>query len=194
MDELNSIIILASSSPRRRELLDQIKVNYKVQKVDVDESVIHGETASDYVQRMSLAKARSGYIASKKQFVTLGADTCIELDGEILGKPLDEQDAARLLAKLSGREHTVYTAVSVVNQEMENTKLSTSTVSFAKLEQSVIDAYIATGEPLDKAGAYAIQGVAGQFITRLEGSYSSVMGLPLHETTGLLQQCGIKII
>lgn len=194
MSDVRPDIILASSSPRRRELLEQIGVDYKVHAVDIDESVIAGEEAAEYVHRLSLEKARKGYCDSQKQHVTLGADTCIELDGEILGKPVDVQHAMQLLSRLSGNEHSVYTAVAVVHDQGECTALSKSIVRFAKLEQSDIDAYIATGEPLDKAGAYAIQGVAAQFITKLEGSYSSVMGLPLHETAILLRQCGINTL
>ena len=194
MEETETIILLASSSPRRGELLNQIGVKYKVLPVDIDETVDAGETATDYVMRMSLEKARRGFLAAEQRYVTLGADTCIECDGEVLGKPDDKEDAALLLRMLSGREHTVHSAVTVVNEQSEMTELCSSIVCFDKLEQSTIDAYIATGEPLDKAGAYAIQGQAAQFITKLEGSYSSVMGLPLFETACLLRKCGIKII
>jgi len=194
MSEPRSVIVLASSSPRRCELLEQIGVSYKVHAVDIDESIMAGEKAADYVRRLSLEKARKGFIESHEQHVTLGADTCIELDGEILGKPADVQAAVQILSRLSGNEHMVHTAVAVVHHQGENTALSKSTVGFAKLEEEEIDAYIATGEPLDKAGAYAIQGLAAQFITKLEGSYSSVMGLPLYETGLLLRQCGINTL
>ena len=194
MDEKETIIMLASSSPRRSELLTQIGVRYEVRHVDIDESVGEDESATEYVVRMSLEKARRGHQAAEQRYITIGADTCIECDGEILGKPEDEKDAARLLTKLSGREHTVHSAVTVVSEQTEMTELCSSVVCFVKMEQSTIDAYIATGEPLDKAGAYAIQGQAAQFITKLEGSYSSVMGLPLFETARLLRKCGIRII
>jgi septum formation protein len=194
MDEIETVVILASSSPRRRELLDQIGVKYQVLHVDIDESIYEDEAATDYVVRMSLEKARRGFLSAEQRYVTIGADTCIECDGKVLGKPDDEKDAAQLLALLSDREHIVHTAVAVVDEKTEMTELCSSAVCFDKLEQSTIDAYIATGEPLDKAGAYAIQGKAAQFITKLEGSYSSVMGLPLYETARLLRKCGIKII
>ena len=194
MDEIETMVILASSSPRRRELLDQIGVTYEVVHVDIDESVTGAENAEDYVMRMSLEKARRGFLVTDKKYVTIGADTCIECDGEVLGKPDDEKAAAQLLSKLSNRGHTVHTAVTVVNAQAETTELCSSTVYFDRLEQNTIDAYIATGEPFDKAGAYAIQGQAAQFITKLEGSYSSVMGLPLYETAKLLRKFGIKII
>lgn len=194
MEEEKTTIVLASSSPRRSELLDQIGVRYKVLSVDVDETVRDDETVTEYVIRMSLEKARSGYLATQKQTITIGVDTCIECDGEVLGKPVDEKHAAQILTRLSGRAHVVHTAVSVVNESIEMTELCSSTVYFDKLEQNTIDAYIATGEPLDKAGAYAIQGKAAQFITKLDGSYSSVMGLPLYETAMLLRECGIKTI
>ena len=194
MEDIDSTVILASSSPRRRELLDQIGVGYKVVHVDIDETVFQAESAAHYVVRMSLEKARRGFLISEQRYVTLGADTCIECDGEILGKPENEKMAAQILSKLSNRGHTVHTAVTVVNAQSEISELCSSTVYFDKLEQSTIDAYIATGEPLDKAGAYAIQGQGAQFITKLEGSYSSVMGLPLYETAKLLKEFGIKII
>lgn len=194
MEEEKTTIVLASSSPRRSELLDQIGVSYKVLSVDVDETVHDDETVTEYVIRMSLEKARSGYLATQKQTITIGADTCIECDGEVLGKPVDEKHASQILTMLSGREHVVHTAVSIVSECIEMTELCSSTVYFDRLEQSTIDAYIATGEPLGKAGAYAIQGKAAQFITKLDGSYSSVMGLPLYETAMLLRECGIKTI
>lgn len=187
-------IILASASPRRTELLDQLGVNYRVKPVDIDESINAGESAADYVERMALEKMRCGYSANGSDRITLGADTCIALDDEILGKPQDEVDAARILRRLSGRSHFVYSAVAVCGSQIERVLVNRTEVSFAKLEQKVIDAYIETGEPLDKAGAYAIQGVAAQFITQLTGSYSSVMGLPLYETSLLLNQSGIKTL
>ena len=190
----NPDIVLASASPRRGELLEQIGVNYKVYAVDINESVLEGEIATDYVLRLALEKAQKGYRETQAEFVTLGSDTCIELNGEILGKPADASHATEILRKLSNTAHTVHTAVAVVHAQGENAVISTSKVYFARLEQIDIDAYIATGEPLDKAGAYAIQGIAAQFITKLEGSYSSVMGLPLYETSMLLKQCGINTL
>lgn len=194
MGEIESAVILASASPRRSELLDQIGVDHQCLAVDIDESVYDGENASDYVVRMALEKARLGFLAGGESRFTIGADTCIECDSEVLGKPADEKHAAEILAKLSGREHMVHTAVSVISKQSEETALCSSRVCFDKLEQSTIDAYIATGEPLDKAGAYAIQGQAAQFITKLEGSYSSVMGLPLYETAMLLRKSGFRTI
>ena len=192
--EDNSTIILASESPRRGELLKQIGVRYRAMPVDIDESISNGESATEYVVRMSLEKAQKGFLLMQKKMVTLGADTCIECDGEVLGKPTDEEHAAQILNKLSDRDHVVHTAVTLVCKDAELTDLCSSVVSFDRLEQSAIDAYIATGEAMDKAGAYAIQGIAAQFVAKLEGSYSSVMGLPLYETAILLRKCGIKTI
>lgn len=188
-------IVLASASPRRRELLDQIGIAHRVHPVGLDESMRAGETVIVHVNRLALEKAREGYrrvSLQDAQLVVLGADTVVEIGGESLGKPENAGQAAAFLARLSGKKHRVHTAIAVVTAGCEKSALSSSEVEFTELSEQQIDAYIATGEPLDKAGAYAIQGIAGRFIKRLDGSYSGVMGLPLYETVQLLSACGVS--
>lgn len=188
-------IILASASPRRQQLLDQVGVAYKAVSADVDESTEAGELAADYVVRIAASKAH--WVAAREtgKLPVLAADTAVVLRGNILGKPVDVEAARRMLASLSGQVHEVLSAVVLLTpggDELRRT--SVSTVTFAPIEAAWIDAYCATGEPLDKAGAYAIQGYAAQHISRLEGSYSGVMGLPLFETMDLLRCAGIHIL
>ncbi len=188
-------IVLASASPRRRELLDQIGIAHRVHPVGLDESMRAGEAVIEHVNRLALEKAREGYrrvSLQDAQLVVLGADTVVEIGGESLGKPENAGQAAAFLARLSGKKHRVHTAIAVVTAGCEKSALSSSEVEFTELSEQQIDAYIATGEPLDKAGAYAIQGIAGRFIKRLDGSYSGVMGLPLYETVQLLSACGVS--
>ena len=188
-------LVLASSSPRRSELLEQIGLSYKVHAVDMDESMLPGEAVLEHVNRLAMAKARLGYrqlAAYNPDLVVLAADTVVEIGGEVLGKPADSRQAASFLARLSGKRHRVHTAVAVVAGDIELSAISSSEVEFAELTDAQISAYVATGEPLDKAGAYAIQGIAAQFVTHLSGSYSGVMGLPLYETASLLSACDIS--
>ncbi len=187
-------LILASASPRRKELLEQIGLEFQVRAVDMDESMLPGETVLQHVKRLALEKARLGYEQVSQQEhepVVLAADTVVEIDGDVLGKPANAQQAADFLTRLSGRKHKVHTAVAVVAGRRELTEISSSEVEFTALTEQRISAYVTTGEPLDKAGAYAIQGIAAQFIVNLNGSYSGVMGLPLYETAKLLSACGI---
>lgn len=186
-------VYLASASPRRRELMKQIGVAYQVLGCQVDERRRPGEAPEVYVLRLALDKARAGraLLSSSDAIPVLGADTVVVIDGEVLGKPRDQVDATAMLARLSGRTHHVYTAVALVNREREATRLSVSAVTFRTLEAAEMDEYWCTGEPADKAGAYAIQGRAAVFISRLEGSYSGVMGLPLFETAELLRAANI---
>jgi len=188
------MIYLASLSPRRCELLDQIKVNYQQIAVSVDETPYPQEPAPDYVRRLALTKARAGRLAVSTPCPVLGADTVIVYDKQLLGKPVDDDDASRMLRVLSGRKHQVMTAVAVVTPTREKVRLNISLVHFRRLSEADIQAYIKTGEPLDKAGSYAIQGLASIFIKRIEGSYSGVMGLPLYETANLLTEMGIKVV
>ncbi|HAI69078.1 MAG TPA: septum formation inhibitor Maf [Gammaproteobacteria bacterium] len=188
------MIYLASLSPRRCELLDQIKVNYQQIAVSVDETPYPQEPAPDYVRRLALTKARAGRLAVSTPCPVLGADTVIVYDKQLLGKPVDDDDASRMLRVLSGRKHQVMTAVAVVTPTREKVRLNISRVHFRRLSEANIQAYIKTGEPLDKAGSYAIQGLASIFIKRIEGSYSGVMGLPLYETANLLTEMGIKVV
>ena len=188
-------IILASASPRRRELLDQIGVSYDVYPVDIDESMHNDEGVIEFVQRLAGEKAQAAYqrlSESRPGIAALGADTVVEIEGEALGKPENSTQAADFLARLSGKEHKVHTAIALKNDTCELSDINTSIVEFAELTPQQIEAYIATGEPLDKAGAYAIQGIAAQFIARLDGSCSGVMGLPLYETARLLSTCGVS--
>ncbi len=190
-----AVICLASRSPRRRELLHQIGVDFDVIDVDVDEQRGPQESAEAFVARVALDKARAGRSAlpAASPMPVLGADTAVVIDDEVLGKPRDGADAARMLSLLSGRTHRVLTAVALVAGR-ETVCVSTSNVTFRTLGDAECAAYWASGEPADKAGAYAIQGLAAVFISRLEGSYSGVMGLPLYETATLLQESGITVI
>ena len=188
------MIYLASQSPRRRELLAQIGVRFDVISVDVPEQRQHGEVAAQFVERLALDKARAGWQQSPQDRPVMGSDTIVVLDDDVLGKPQDRADAEAMLARLSGREHQVMTAVAVVGMEKEAIRLSISRVRFREISTQERQAYVATGEPDDKAGAYAIQGQAAIFIEHLEGSYSGVMGLPLFETTDLLKEFAISVI
>ena len=190
-------IVLASASPRRLELLQQIRVHALVMPVPIEELMLDEELPLDFVQRLALEKSRAGFeLMSQKgiELPVLGSDTIVELDGEVFGKPVDIEQAESMLAKLSGRVHNVHTAVSVKTSEAEYLALSSSQVEFAALSYEMIRAYVASGESLDKAGSYGIQGVAAQFIKNLNGSYSGVMGLPLFETAELLARAQIKVL
>lgn len=187
--------ILASGSSRRRELLDQIGWRYEVMAIEIDESTKPGECAADYVCRMATEKARRGAESQDTSLPVLAADTAVVIDGDILGKPLNAMHAAQMLQRLSGRTHEVLTAVVLLAPgRSEALRLNTSRVTFATLDAVWIDLYCAGREPFDKAGAYAIQGGAASYISKLEGSYSGVMGLPLFETAELLRGAGIGVL
>lgn len=193
-------IYLASQSPRRRELLKQIGVNFEMlllrsdprRNIDVDETPHAGEEPEEYVRRVSRAKAEAGFsmlrMRNLPSFPVLAADTTVTVDGMILGKPENDEQAAAMLSQLSGREHQVHSAVSIALNEHVEIALSTSTVRFTVLSEERIRHYLLTHEYRDKAGGYAIQGHAGAFIEHISGSYSGVMGLPLFETVQLLQR------
>lgn len=185
-------IFLASKSPRRAELLKQIGIGFELVDVDVPEVRLANESAQAFVQRLALDKARAGWQASNKACPVLGADTVVVLKGEILGKPTSPTDAELMLTKLSGKQHTVLTAIALVGKQHESARLCSSQISFRKMTDAEIKTYVASGEPLDKAGAYAIQGQAAVFIEHLQGSYSGVMGLPLFEMADLLQEFAIQ--
>jgi septum formation protein len=200
------MIYLASRSPRRRELLTQIGVRFEPllfregPRVDreTDEAVLPGEQPDDYVRRVTRQKAEAAWErvmlrrgVQRKPILT--ADTTVTLAGEILGKPVDRADAVRILRLLSGTEHRVLTAVAMAFDDRFEMAVSESRVTFAPLDEARINAYVQSGEPYDKAGAYGIQGRAGAFIVRLEGSYSGVMGLPLYETANLLRLFGVNV-
>jgi septum formation protein len=199
-------IYLASRSPRRRELLKQIGVAFDVLLLredpsrgeDVDERVMPGEQPADYVTRIARAKAELGWVRVLQRRLrpnpVLGADTSVIIDGETLGKPEGRQDAERMLAKLSGRSHQVLSAVALCYRELVEVRLSSTTVEFRELTEQEIRRYVATGEPLDKAGAYAIQGRGAAFVRSIAGSYSGVMGLPLFEMVELMQHFGFEVL
>lgn len=195
-------IYLASQSPRRSDLLKQIDINFQLLLLrddprnipDVDETQKPNEVAADYVQRICLDKANAAWESLLYRHLplapVLSADTTVALDDKILGKPRDKDDAARILRLLSGRQHQVYTAVTVRFQQRIEVRLSKTEVSFAELSDIRIQGYVASDETHDKVGAYGIQGRAAEFVQRIEGSYSGVVGLPLYETAELLHSFG----
>ena len=200
------MIYLASRSPRRRELLTQIGVRFEPlmfrdgsrRDSDPNEGVLPGEHPDDYVRRVTRLKAEAAWqrVVTRRGLQrkpVLAADTTVALANEILGKPADRADAERILTLLSGTQHRVLTAVAAAFEGRFEMVVSISLVTFAALDPERIRAYVETGEPFDKAGAYAIQGRAGAFVERLEGSYTGVMGLPLFETARLLREFGISV-
>src|SRR5262245_25057586 len=190
----NLLIYLASASPRRSALLDQIGVAHRVQPVDVDETARASEPPGDYVRRLAVLKAETLWQqldAAQRQPV-LGADTAVVLDAAILGKPRDEQDCLRMLGLLSARTHQVFTAVALRGATGCEARINVSEVTFRKLGDEEIRRYWRSGEPADKAGGYAVQGRAALFIERIAGSYSGIMGLPLFETGELLDAIGAR--
>ncbi|MCX4190105.1 Maf family protein [Methylophaga sp. OBS3] len=187
-------IYLASGSPRRRELLSQIGVQFDVLSVSVDESVLAGELAADYVQRVAVDKAKAGLslLQSRSDLVyrpILAADTAVIVDDTIFGKPTDDEQAKTFLQQLSGRQHQVLSSVVLATNKNITVRCQLNQVRFANLSGADIEWYIATGEGRDKAGSYAVQGLAAQFIEHIDGSFSGIMGLPLFETRQLLQEC-----
>jgi septum formation protein len=187
-------IILASASPRRKELLDQVGIRYHVDPVDIDESPRNNETATDLVQRLAREKAQAAWRKSSRDLPVLGADTLGVIGRQILVKPTGFEHAAEMLQSMSGNWHEVLSAVAVCNYGETRVKLNVTKVLFRDLTFDEIRQYWETGEPQDKAGAYAIQGLGGIFVKRIEGSYSSVMGLPLYETQQLLADVDIHIL
>ena len=172
-------IVLASASPRRAELLRAAGIDFEVQPANVDETFVEGELPGEYVSRLAEAKARLVYERDVRRIV-LAADTAVLVGEHILGKPEDDADAARMLRMLSGRSHQVLTAVAVFHPgQIVDTRIDITTVEFASLSESDIGWYVSSGEPMDKAGAYAVQGLASRFVTRIDGSYSNVVGLPV---------------
>jgi septum formation protein len=180
-------IILASASPRRAELLHAAGIAFDVLPADVDESAHAGEAPPAYVERLARAKATAVHRQHPAR-VVLGADTTVVVDGEILGKPADAADARRMLTMLAGRSHEVVTGVAVAAGPYLESARDTTLVEFAPLSRDWIDWYIATAEPMDKAGAYAIQGFASRFVTRIAGSYSNVVGLPVALVHAMLER------
>ncbi len=187
----NPTLLLASASPRRRELLMQIGVTPEVWPADLDETVRPGEVPADYVLRLARAKAEAVWAASGGRCPVLAADTSVVCGPDILGKPADKAALVAMLTRLASRSHEVLTAVALRSGNRLRTALCTSEVTFRPLKRDEIERYWETGEPADKAGGYAVQGLGAMFISRLQGSYSGVMGLPLYETAQLLQAAGV---
>jgi nucleoside triphosphate pyrophosphatase len=188
-------LYLASNSPRRAELLRQIGVNFRVIAAAIDESAVAGESPEAHVTRLALEKARAGHatLQDEHRRPVLGADTMVVAGDVVMGKPHNREDAIQMLQALSGRTHRVLSAVALV-EKSEDCRLSVSQVTFRSLTRAECAAYWGTGEPGDKAGGYAIQGLAAMFVSRLEGSYSGVMGLPLCETAELLAAAGVRLL
>jgi septum formation protein len=180
------MLILASSSPRRRELLTQAGISFCVESIDIDESHRSGETPIAYTLRLAREKAEAIFVAHPTSTV-LGADTIVVCDAEILGKPADAADAARMLRLLSNRSHQVITGVAILSPQGTVTRAETTTVVMREILEKEIETYIATGEPMDKAGAYAIQGGAAKFVVQIEGDYTNIVGLPVALVQKLLQ-------
>ena len=191
-------LVLASASPRRRELLGMLGLRFAVRPADVDESVRPGEAPDAYVLRLALEKARA---LARPGELALGADTVVVIDGDILGKPQDFEDACRMLARIAGREHTVYTGVGlheaaagdVGGGERQASAVATSRVRMAAMDEAEIRWYAATGEPMDKAGSYAVQGVGAVFVEEVQGNYTNVVGLPLPLTRRLFAELGYDL-
>jgi nucleoside triphosphate pyrophosphatase len=193
-------LVLASASPRRAELLRAAGFTFETCAVDIDEAARASETPASYVRRLAAEKSARASVAvhgraqaegEQEEIVVLGADTAVVVDGEIVAKPRDHSEAAAMLYQLSGRRHEVMTGVSLRVRAYEVGRVETTVVYFAALSPDEIAWYVASGEGLDKAGAYAIQGLASRFIPRIEGSYSNVVGLPLHCVYELLKELGV---
>jgi septum formation protein len=190
------MLYLASQSPRRKQLLEQLGVTFELLHVDVPEIRQSGERAEEYVSRVARDKALAGLIQVRDRegdAIVLGADTEVVLEDRVFGKPRDAEDAMAMLRALSGHTHRVISTVWCVDSSRQHCATSISDVLFAELSEAGIKAYVATGEPSGKAGAYAIQGRAAAFIVHLSGSFSGVMGLPLHETSRLLREFGVTV-
>lgn len=187
------MIILASKSPRRKQLLSMMGLEFTVQTADIDETMDPSQTPVHEVAAVSARKAEK-IAAQHPQDVIVSADTIVVIDGKILGKPKDEQDAARMLRLLSGRTHTVYTGLTVHADGKANTQVVSTGVTFRDLSDAEIAAYIETKEPMDKAGAYGIQGYGSMFVSHLDGDYFCVMGLPVCTLAGMLRDAGVRIL
>ena len=185
-------IVLASASPRRRELLEQLGLTLIVASPDIDETPLPDESPLAYVQRLAFAKAHA--VAAADDALVIAADTTVDLSGEILAKPLDADEARAMLRRLSARTHRVHTGVALRLGDRTVAETVTSLVTFTELSPELIEWYLSTGEPLDKAGAYAVQGTGGVFVQRVRGSVSNVIGLPLHTVVRLAAELGVTLI
>jgi septum formation protein len=179
--------ILASASPRRKQLLEQIGARFIIQPADIDETPHKGEAPGDYVRRLAVSKAK----AIQAGMPVLGSDTVVAVDGRLMGKPASPEEAIEMLSVLSGRIHSVQTGVALVSPAFEESFVTETKVEFLSLSEDEIRSYVGTGEPFDKSGAYAIQGIASAFVSSLNGSFSSVVGLPISETAQLLKKYGL---
>ena len=189
-------VYLASASPRRRELLEQIGIEFNLVEIRFPEDILVGETPRAYVERVALQKALIGHRqldAVKESCVVIGADTAVVVDNHILGKPTNYVDAVRMLQLLSDREHEVLSAVAMTDGKRQKTVCQTSRVRMRQIADDEIGQYWQTGEPADKAGSYAVQGKGAVFIRHIEGSYSGIMGLPIFETVALLSEFGVHV-
>lgn len=180
-------LVLASASPRRRELLAAAGLDFTVDTSEVDETPRAGERPVDYVRRLAEAKARA-VAARHPAAMVLGADTTVVVDGDILGKPADDGEARAMLARLQGRAHQVLTGVALIRGNWSRVDVATTDVWFAPMSAAEIDAYVASGEPMDKAGAYGIQGLASRYVSRIDGSYANVVGLPVAMVSALMAE------
>lgn len=188
-------VYLASKSPRRKEILDQMKLQFETLDVDVDEEVIDKEAPEEYVVRVAKEKALAGRkVAKNIDLPVIGSDTCIFFNGIIMGKPVDKAQGINFLSQLSAQQHEVITGVSICGEFKTESLVQRNRVTFRKLDIKEIESYWETGEPVDKAGAYAIQGLGAVFIQNIEGSYSGIMGLPIFETAQLLKKFGIDCL
>jgi septum formation protein len=187
-----SRVVLASTSPRRHDLLASIGVRFTVREPDIDESPLAGEAPVAYVTRLASAKAAA--VPAAPDELVIAADTTVDLDSEILGKPVDDREAALMLRRLSGRTHRVHTGVAVCLDGVERVETCTTLVTFDVLDDAAIEWYISTGEPVGKAGAYALQGAGAVLVSGVEGSVSNVIGLPMHVVVQLAARSGVVLL
>ena len=189
----DNVLVLASSSPRRRQILIDLGVSFSVQSADIDEQVHAAELPIDYVQRLALEKCQRVLSRSDQEITVLGSDTSVIIGAQILGKPQSEQQAVDMLMSLSGNWHKVMTAVAILNRDKQRQIVVCSDVEFCHLNEQMCRRYWSTGEPADKAGSYAIQGIGARFVRQIRGSYSAIVGLPVAETAELLAEFEIPI-
>lgn len=185
-------VVLASASPRRHELLTQIGVQFTVRVPDIDESPQGNEAPAEYVRRLAYVKAAA--VSAEPDELVIAADTTVDLGAKILGKPLDDRDAASMLRRLSARTHRVHTGVAVRRGGQEFAEVCTTFVTFVTLDEAMIEWYVSTGEPMGKAGSYAVQGAGGALVRRVRGSVSNVIGLPLHLVIELAGRSGVDLL
>ena len=188
------MIILASKSPRRKQLLSMLGVEFTVQTADIDETMDKSQTPAHEVAAVSARKAEKIAQSASPEDIIISADTVVVIDGAILGKPKSKEEAAQMLRRLSGRTHTVYTGLTVRRGSESRSEVSATDVTFRALSEGEIAAYIATGEPMDKAGAYGIQGYGSMFVSHLDGDYFGVMGLPVCTLAGMLRSFGVPVL